>query len=377
MLQCREDARNAQLHGAHFPGSNAARPSMHASKSAVKRAQKLADAAAAALAQYIAYFGSPSEAFGPRMVASLAPALAAPSPPCALLNRFASATAQAAFFAEAGSPPPLRVPGLLPELRAFTRDSPFPRIGAANGNDVLAAYHLDAASLLAVCALAPARGARVLDMCAAPGGKSLAIAQLLGCRGVLTANDSSPGRRRRLREVLSLYLPRRGSGGGSVGGDGDGGEDDDAQPPLVRLAAADATHSGAFGAGAYDAVLLDAPCSSDRHLLSDAAELARWGPGRIRGNAARQAALLSAALVAVRPGGAVVYATCALSRRENDAVVARVLAATPGAAALAPLRFAFGEPTALGAWQVLPDSPGGGLMIGCGPLYIAKLLRLS
>jgi 16S rRNA C967 or C1407 C5-methylase (RsmB/RsmF family) len=141
-------------------------------------------------------------------------------------------------------------------------------------------------------------------------------------------------------------------------------------PPAVRITGFDATTQGAFGSDTYDRVLLDAPCSSDRHLLRNPEELAKWGPGRIKVNAARQTALLACALDAARPGGTVVYATCALSNRENDDVVTRVLARLPFPAAVVPLAFAFGEATPLGGWHVLPDTG-----LGFGPLYICKLIK--
>jgi hypothetical protein len=333
-----------------------------ASGNALRRACKAAAASAAGRSQYLSHFSGPSERFGPRLASSLLPALEAPAPASALLNCFASRGARAEYLRIAGAC--ARVP-VLPALEAWARldGGAFPPVLGAGAAGVLTAYHLDAASLLPVCALDPARGARVLDMCAAPGGKALALAQLLrgaSPRGSLTANDISAGRRRRLREVLSLYLPPLR----------EGERDDDAAPPAVTLAAVDATLPGAFGSAAFDAVLLDAPCSNDRHLLRDAAELAAWGPGRIKNNALRQSALLARALDAVRPGGAVVYSTCALSRRENDDVVAKALAKAAGAVSLVPLTFAFGEPTPLGGWLVLPDTAA-----GAGPMYMAKLVR--
>lgn len=343
------------------------------SKNAVKLALKADKAISAARELYLAHFGSSSEVFGSRMALSLASALEPPAPPCVLLNRFAAASARHEYILESNLM--ARVPGLLPQLFAWTREpgsslrfEPFPRVRCDLSSGLLVAYHIDAASLLAVCALDPVKNARVLDMCAAPGGKSLAISQLLVGGGSLTANDVSPSRRKRLREVLSLYLPKRESTPSDVYI-----EDEASLPPLVSLTGVDATLPGAFGVGAFDHVLLDAPCSNDRHVFRDASELVSWGRGRMKVNAARQAALLSAALVAVRPGGTVVYSTCALSRTENDDVVERVLARTPGTAALVPLCFAFGEPTPLGAWHVLPDIAGVGA--GFGPLYIAKLVR--
>jgi 16S rRNA C967 or C1407 C5-methylase (RsmB/RsmF family) len=76
----------------------------------------------------------------------------------------------------------------------------------------------------------------------------------------------------------------------------------------------------------YDRVLVDAPCSSDRHVLQSAKELAGWSAKRIKQNAERQVLLLLNALRATKVGGVCVYATCSLSRRENDEVIDAVLA---------------------------------------------------
>lgn len=69
---------------------------------------------------------------------------------------------------------------------------------------------------------------------------------------------------------------------------------------------------------------MDAPCSSERHLLSKNQEMLSWTPRRTKNCALRQRALLQAALFAVREGGLVVYSTCSISRAENDGVISKV-----------------------------------------------------
>jgi len=88
------------------------------------------------------------------------------------------------------------------------------------------------------------------------------------------------------------------------------------------------------GAGGYDKVLLDAPCSSERHIIHAhvkaeasgriAEEMARWRPGSSRNMAKLQADLLMTALRAVKVGGRVVYSTCSIETGENDGVVEKV-----------------------------------------------------
>jgi len=179
-------------------------------------------------------------------------------------------------------------------------------------------YLLDAASVLAVDALEVGPFHSVLDLCAAPGGKSVCIAQRLrltpnddgssthasAALGSLHSNEPQQSRRQRLHAVLSEYIPqsiRRNR-------------------TRIDVSAWDATHVS-LPASRYDRVLVDAPCSSDRHVLSSAAELGQWSTKRVKSNHERQVALLLNALKVTKPGGITVYATCSLSRLENDGVI--------------------------------------------------------
>lgn len=220
-------------------------------------------------------------------------------------------------------------------------------------------YRLDSASIFAARSLElPADGA-ILDACAAPGGKSLVLATRLapgpgsGPGSRLLANELSTDRRRRLRDVLDRHLP----------------------PELrarVDVSGRDAAAMCRRNAGAFDAILLDAPCSSERHVLADEAALAVWSPARIRGLAMRQWALLSSALIMLREGGCLVYSTCALSADENDLVVARAAARYGGA-------LAFDRPAYEGPGEaeeteygisILPDRAH-----GAGPMYVCRMRK--
>ena len=137
--------------------------------------------------------------------------------------------------------------------------------------------------------LAPAPGARVLDYCAAPGGKATHLAQLVGPEGSVTAHDAKPDRLEKVAEnAARLGLAHLRCG-----------------PPE----------------GTYDAVLVDAPCSNTG-VLARRPE-ARW---RVRakhlpGMAERQLAILRAAAEHVAAGGRLVYSTCSLEPEENGGVV--------------------------------------------------------
>lgn len=238
-------------------------------------------------------------------------------------------------------------------------------------------YYLDPASV-GIASLLPlppgddrSRTAQVLDMCAAPGGKALVLALRMGAAlegggARLTANERSAARRARLRSVVDAQLP------------------EDIRT-AITVTGHDAARWGLHHPGEYDAVLADVPCSSERHLLGDTRELERWSQSRTRRLAAEQTAILAAAVDSAREGGWVLYSTCALSQRENDGVVARILQRRPGIIEpvaseelirrigklrikdLSPLS---GETTQYGM-MVLPDRN-----TGAGPLYCALLQRL-
>ena len=137
----------------------------------------------------------------------------------------------------------------------------------------------------------------------------------------------------------------------------------------------DATSAFHFNKGTFDRVLLDAPCSSDRHLMNNSDEMAKWTPKSTFDLGRIQFSLLLTALECVKIGGIVVYATCSISHLENDDVIEKALANKRGLACEAVTKernFAFGEATKHG-WIVLPDDK---TMPGWGPLFICVLKRV-
>lgn len=218
-----------------------------------------------------------------------------------------------------------------------------------NAAGLLPYYAMDPASVVAAHALPLAEARHVLDLCAAPGGKSLILAERAAPDARLVLNDRSPERRVRLQKVLADYLP----------------EDVRAR---ISVTGHDGRSVGVRKPGVFDAVLLDAPCSSEAHVLADAAALEQWSSTRSERLSRDQYALLTAALLAVKPGGHVLYATCALSPLENDGVVQRLLARGRHPADVLPVAAPLGAATECG-WQVLPDETG------FGPMYFALLRR--
>ena len=167
-------------------------------------------------------------------------------------------------------------------------------------------YYLDQASIYAAQALPPIDEGSYLDMCAAPGGKTLVLASGMGQGAQIQANELSRARRARLLTVLDEHLP----------------------PDIrtrIEVTGYDAATLPRYRKACYDRILLDAPCSSERHVITDEKYLACWTPARIKMLAQRQWALLSAAFLLLKQGGFLVYATCALADAENDGVVQRLL----------------------------------------------------
>lgn len=228
---------------------------------------------------------------------------------------------------------------------------------------LLRPYHLDRASLLPARAV-PLEGARcVLDLCAAPGGKSLILARRMPREAQLLANDRSRQRLGRLRRVLQEHLPEE-------------------LLARVETSGEDAALWGRNRPESADAILADVPCSSERHVLSSPPHLADWSESRVTRLAKQATGILASAFDTLRPGGSVVYSTCALSPEENDAVVARVLQRRKGRCELhrpegaeleeicaGVLSVQTVEPTERG-YQILPDRAE-----GSGPIYFARLRK--
>jgi 16S rRNA C967 or C1407 C5-methylase (RsmB/RsmF family) len=278
-------------------------------------------------------------------------------------------------------------------------EAPFPPPQAVSTSTLrlMTHWNLDAASLLVADLLDPQPGDKILDLCAAPGGKSLALAQLLrpygfdpaaptlggGC---LHSNEIDSARNKRLASNLQSYLPAPFFKTGEV--------------KVLRLDGTEQTAAQMLplGPGGYDKVLLDAPCSSERHVLHAhhkarqggrvADEMVSWRSGQSKKTAKIQAAILMTALRAVKVGGRVLYATCSLSNEENDAVIEK------GKELVSKERKKYGirwdmavrsgelagkgveqwaENTQYG-WIVLPDHPSGGRW---GPLFFAILEKVA
>jgi len=164
------------------------------------------------------------------------------------------------------------------------------------------------ASMLVSRLLDPRPGQRVLDLCAAPGGKTTHLAALIGDRGRVLAVERNPGRARALEQNCA----RMGAS-------------------CVEVRVADAAE---FAPGdeetGFDCVVVDPPCSGLGTLQSRPDRRWRASPEAIGELVALQSRILAAGAAATRPGGALVYSVCTISRREGGGVMEAFLQANPG-----------------------------------------------
>lgn len=160
------------------------------------------------------------------------------------------------------------------------------------------------AAMTAALLLAPEPGMRVLDLCAAPGGKATHLAALVGNAGEVVAVERNPRRAVQLRRTCERL-----------------------RADCVRVEIADAAVPRSDGP--FDAVLVDPPCSGLGTLQGRPDLRWRARPEAIAELAELQRRILVAGAAALRPGGALVYATCTISPQENEQVVERFLADHP------------------------------------------------
>jgi 16S rRNA (cytosine967-C5)-methyltransferase len=154
--------------------------------------------------------------------------------------------------------------------------------------------------MLVARALNPTPGGRVLDLCAAPGGKTTHLAALMKNQGEIVAIERHTGRAQALRETCR----RMGAS-------------------CVQVLVQDATELDAHGS--FDHVLLDPPCSGLGTLQSRPDRRWRASPAAIGELSALQAQLLQVGAAATAPGGSLVYSVCTISRSESDELIGRFL----------------------------------------------------
>ncbi|NXI10516.1 NSUN4 methyltransferase, partial [Irena cyanogastra] len=226
-------------------------------------------------------------------------------------------------------------------------------------------YLMDAASLLPVLALNVQPDDFVLDLCAAPGGKTLALLQTGFC-GHLAANDISISRTKRLYRILHSYVPKE-------------------VRDTVSVTSYDGRDWDQVKGGTFHKVLVDVPCTTDRHsaMEEDNNIFQKRRTKERQMLPMLQLQLLMAGILAARPGGEVVYSTCSLSPLQNECVVERALDVAEAqfnisihVEDLSHFRTLFQD-----TFSFFPDCRLGELVLphltaNFGPMYFCKLRRM-
>ena len=175
-------------------------------------------------------------------------------------------------------------------------------------------YYLQEPSAMApVALLDPQPGERVLDLCAAPGGKTTQIAGRMQGRGLLVCSEPHPKR----AQILSANIERLGVANALV-----------LNEYPARLAER--------FVGYFDRILVDAPCSGEGMFRKHDAAFVDWSPETVAMCARRQAEILDSAAAMLRPGGRLVYSTCTFSPEENEGTVESFLRRHPDYRLLEP-----------------------------------------
>ena len=168
-------------------------------------------------------------------------------------------------------------------------------------------YYLQEASAMApVFLLDPQPGEKILDLCAAPGGKTTQIAGRMGGEGLLVCNEINPKR----AKILSRNIERLGV------------------PNALVLNEHPERLAERF-VGFFDRVLVDAPCSGEGMFRKEEAAVTDWSQETVEMCARRQAEILHSAAAMLRPGGRLVYSTCTFAPEEDEMAVAAFLESHP------------------------------------------------
>lgn len=168
-------------------------------------------------------------------------------------------------------------------------------------------YYMQEPSAMAVAALSGVKpGMRVLDLCAAPGGKSTHLASMLGGEGLLVSNEIHPAR----AKILSQNIERMGIANAVVTNEA---------PERLK------DRFALF----FDTVVVDAPCSGEGMFVKEPEAVPNWSPANVELCAERQLGILECAAEMTAPGGTLVYSTCTFAPLEDERNCAAFLAGHP------------------------------------------------
>ena len=168
-------------------------------------------------------------------------------------------------------------------------------------------YYLQEPSAMTPASVLPVMpGEHVLDLCAAPGGKATALGAKLAGEGLLVANDISASRAKALLKNLEIFGIRNS----------------------FVTNAYPAKLAEQF-AGAFDKILVDAPCSGEGMFRKDLANARVWSLEKVKECAKTQHEIIRQAVSMLRPGGLLLYSTCTFSPEENEQTIASLLQEYP------------------------------------------------
>lgn len=167
-------------------------------------------------------------------------------------------------------------------------------------------YIQEPSAMSAVELLDPQPGETVLDLAAAPGGKTTQIAMRMAGKGLLISNEIHPQRAKILAENVERFGARN----------------------VVVTQASPGELSARFPL-AFDRIMLDAPCSGEGMFRKDPDAIAEWSEQMVELCAARQWDILQDAIAMLKPGGRIAYSTCTFNRQENEEIITQLLAQYP------------------------------------------------
>ncbi|AHV96905.1 RsmB/NOP family class I SAM-dependent RNA methyltransferase [Paenibacillus sabinae] len=176
-------------------------------------------------------------------------------------------------------------------------------------------YIQEPSAMSAAELLAPRPGETVLDLAAAPGGKTTHIASLMGRQGLLVSNEIHPER----AKILAENVERSGIMNALV------------------TSAAPGELASRFPE-AFDRIMLDAPCSGEGMFRKDPDAINEWSPEHVELCASRQWDIVQDAYTMLKPGGRLVYSTCTFNTKENEELISRLTANYPDLELLAVKR---------------------------------------
>jgi NOL1/NOP2/sun family putative RNA methylase len=197
-------------------------------------------------------------------------------------------------------------------------------------------YIQNPSSMFASLVLDPQPGEHILDLAAAPGGKSLHIAVLMANQGRIAAVERVKERFFRLK----ANVKRSGAS-------------------IIHCYCKDGAKIGRLVPERFDRVLLDAPCSSEGGFdLTDNTSFAYWSEKKIKEMTFKQKQLIYSAILSLKPNGTLVYSTCTYAPEENEAIVDYALKKFHQKIEIVPIHVPFtNKQSGLTAWQEQNFSP--------------------